>query len=76
MLVKAMEVSGIEGNFKTTCVHAMTVMREQSESLLAVLDAFVHDPLINWRLDADTPQTQNEPENGSFFSDHCCAHMF
>jgi len=64
MLVKAMEVSGIEGNFKTTCAHAMTVMREQSESLLAVLDTFVHDPLINWRLDADTPHAQNDPENG------------
>jgi FKBP12-rapamycin complex-associated protein len=28
----------------------MTVLRDNKESLLAVLEAFVYDPLINWRL--------------------------
>lgn len=28
----------------------MRVLRENKESLLAVLEAFVYDPLINWRL--------------------------
>jgi FKBP12-rapamycin complex-associated protein len=28
----------------------MTVLRENKESLMAVLEAFVYDPLINWRL--------------------------
>jgi phosphatidylinositol kinase/protein kinase (PI-3 family) len=28
----------------------MGVLRENKESLLAVLEAFVYDPLINWRL--------------------------
>lgn len=50
MLQNAMEVSKIEGNFKTTCINTMAVLRENSESLMAVLEAFVHDPLINWRL--------------------------
>ncbi|KAI7879884.1 FAT-domain-containing protein [Lichtheimia hyalospora FSU 10163] len=50
MLVKAMEVSGIEGNFRTTCEHVMRVLRDNKESLMAVLEAFVYDPLINWRL--------------------------
>ena len=45
-----MEVSGIEGTFKITCQHTMRVLRENKESILAVLEAFVHDPLINWRL--------------------------
>eukprot|EP01127_Copromyxa_protea_P018907 TRINITY_DN6037_c0_g2_i1.p1 TRINITY_DN6037_c0_g2~~TRINITY_DN6037_c0_g2_i1.p1 ORF type:complete len:1532 (-),score=302.75 TRINITY_DN6037_c0_g2_i1:8-4603(-) len=53
MLQNAMEVSKIEGNFKTTCINTMTVLRENSESLMAVLEAFVHDPLINWRLMED-----------------------
>lgn len=28
----------------------MTVLRANKDSLLAVLEAFVYDPLINWRL--------------------------
>lgn len=50
MLINAMEVSGIEGNFRITCEHVMRVIRENKDSLMAVLEAFVHDPLINWRL--------------------------
>ncbi len=50
MLINAMEVSGIEGNFRITCEHVMRVLRENKDSLMAVLEAFVHDPLINWRL--------------------------
>uniref|UniRef100_A0A6B2KZH9 non-specific serine/threonine protein kinase n=1 Tax=Arcella intermedia TaxID=1963864 RepID=A0A6B2KZH9_9EUKA len=50
MLVNAMEVSGIEGTFRITCENVMTVLRENRESLMAVLEAFVHDPLLNWRL--------------------------
>ncbi|BGP15830.1 hypothetical protein JCM10213_005686 [Rhodosporidiobolus nylandii] len=50
MLTSAMEVSGIEGTFKITCQHTMRVLRENKESIIAVLEAFVHDPLINWRL--------------------------
>ncbi|KAG5176073.1 phosphatidylinositol 3 and 4-kinase-domain-containing protein [Tribonema minus] len=50
MLVNAMEVSGIEGNFRTTCARVMGVLRDNRESLMAMLEAFVHDPLISWRL--------------------------
>lgn len=50
MMVKAMEVSGIEGNFRTTCENVMRVLRANKESVTAMLEAFVHDPLINWRL--------------------------
>ena len=28
----------------------MQVLRDNKESLMAVLEAFVYDPLINWRL--------------------------
>jgi len=46
----------------------MRVMREHKESLMAVLEAFVYDPLINWRLfnqeqakkDAKTDESQRK----------------
>lgn len=50
MLVNAMEVSGIEGSFRFTCEKVMSIMRENKDSLIATLEAFVHDPLISFRL--------------------------
>ncbi|PVU88739.1 hypothetical protein BB559_005414, partial [Furculomyces boomerangus] len=48
MLVKAMEVNGIEGSFKITAQHTMRVLRANRDSLMAVLEAFVYDPLVSW----------------------------
>ena len=53
MLVNAMEVSGIEGTFRRTCEKAMAVLRDSRSSLMALLEAFIHDPLIGWRLVAE-----------------------
>ncbi|XP_062572359.1 serine/threonine-protein kinase mTOR-like [Saccostrea cucullata] len=50
MLINAMEVTGIDGNYKMTCESVMEVLREHKDSLMAVLEAFVYDPLLNWRL--------------------------
>jgi phosphatidylinositol kinase/protein kinase (PI-3 family) len=44
------QVSGIEGNFRITCNITLRVLRANRDSLMAVLEAFVYDPLINWRL--------------------------
>lgn len=41
-------MSGIEGNYRTTCEIVMQVLRDNKESLMAVLEAFVYDPLMNW----------------------------
>ncbi|KAJ1953477.1 phosphatidylinositol kinase- protein kinase tor1, partial [Dispira parvispora] len=61
MLILAMEISGIEGSFRTTCEHVMRVVRLNRDSLMAVLEAFVYDPLINWRL---TP-----PKTGALYTE-------
>jgi len=50
MLINAMEVSGIEGNFRITSEAVMGVLRSNHDSLMAVLEAFVYDPLLNFRL--------------------------
>lgn len=50
MMIKAMEVSGIEGNFRSTAEAVLRVLRMHKDSVMAMLEAFVHDPLINWRL--------------------------
>ncbi|KAF1783832.1 Serine/threonine-protein kinase TOR [Phytophthora cactorum] len=68
MLTQAMEVSGIEGNFRYTCEASMRVLRDNRDSLMAVLEAFVYDPLINWRLlkkDAVPSHAQPEEDDGA-----------
>lgn len=50
MLINAMEVTGIEGTYRRTCESVMSVLRRNKDSLMAVLEAFVYDPLLNWRL--------------------------
>ena len=41
----------------------MRVLRDNKESLMAVLEAFVHDPLIGWRL--LTPNDKAKDEQAS-----------
>ncbi|KAJ7026840.1 FAT domain-containing protein [Mycena alexandri] len=66
MLTHAMEVSGIEGSFRKTCEISMQVLRDNKESLMAVLEAFVYDPLINWRLmQADDGRQGEESDAGA-----------
>lgn len=50
MLIQAMEVSGTDGLFRATCERVMDVLREHKESIMAVLEAFLYDPLINWKI--------------------------
>lgn len=45
-----MEVTGIEGTFRRTCESVMRVLRDNRDSVMAVLEAFVYDPLVYWRL--------------------------
>lgn len=54
MLTHAMEVSGIEGSFRITCEKVMRVLRDNKESLMAILEAFAFDPLIHWGFDLPT----------------------
>jgi FKBP12-rapamycin complex-associated protein len=50
MLKNAMEVTGIEGTFRRTCESVMKVLRFNRDSVMAVLEAFVYDPLVYWKL--------------------------
>jgi len=70
MLIKAMEVSGLEGNFRLTCESVIKVLRENKDSLMAVLEAFVYDPLINWRLITHTYNDNDSPPTGILTNDN------
>lgn len=43
-------MTGIDGTYRKTCESVMSVLHRNKDSLMAVLEAFVYDPLLNWRL--------------------------
>jgi FKBP12-rapamycin complex-associated protein len=65
MLKNAMEVTGIEGTFRRTCESVMKVLRSNLDSVMAVLEAFVYDPLVYWKLvEANNPNLNlNQNQN-------------
>lgn len=50
MMLNAMEISGTEGNFRITCEQVMNVLRQNKDSLMAMLEVFLYDPLVSWRI--------------------------
>ena len=50
ILIKALEISEIEGTFRIVSEQIMELLRDNKDSLMAILGAFIHDPLISFRL--------------------------
>jgi phosphatidylinositol kinase/protein kinase (PI-3 family) len=74
MLIKAMGIGGIEGSYGSTCERTMSVLRENRNSIVATLEAFLYDPLISWRLvdlsrnaeNSETRSSVNKVSRSSF----------
>ncbi|KAJ1964146.1 hypothetical protein GGI12_001602, partial [Dipsacomyces acuminosporus] len=47
-MVDAMGITGYEGAFRKTCEMTLRLLREHKDALMSVLEAFVHDPLVEW----------------------------
>ncbi|EAU84196.2 atypical/PIKK/ATR protein kinase [Coprinopsis cinerea okayama7 len=47
-IVDGLGVTGVEGMFRIACELTMDLLRNNMDSLMSVLDAFIHDPLVEW----------------------------
>jgi phosphatidylinositol 3-kinase len=47
MLIHAMEVFGVDGVFRSTCVSIQTMLHQNRDSIMALLSAFVYDPIVS-----------------------------
>lgn len=63
VLVNAMEAFGINGSFKSTCENVMRLLWTNKDSLIAILEEFVTDPLITWRMLAETEEKESAEES-------------
>lgn len=57
-LVDGLGVTGIEGVFRIACEITMQLLRDNKDPLMSVLDAFIHDPLVEW--EDETRKKQRE----------------
>lgn len=48
----ALGVAGADGGFRIASENVMRVLRDNRETLLTLLEAFVYDPLVDWTKDA------------------------
>ncbi|KAK3275904.1 hypothetical protein CYMTET_15995 [Cymbomonas tetramitiformis] len=62
-LVDGCGITGYEGMFSKVCEITLKVLRENRESMMSVLETFVHDPLLEWTTAAMRRQTTEEPNN-------------
>merc|ERR1712098_803836 len=50
--------------YRSTCESTMEELRRNKDSLMAVLEAFVYDPLLNWRLIDKKPKSKKSKAEG------------
>lgn len=47
-MVDGLGVTGVEGVFRIACEITMQLLRDNRDSLMSMLNAFIHDPLVEW----------------------------
>ena len=55
-----MGIAGIHGTFRKTCVSVMKILRENKESLLSVLETFIYDPILSWKIVGEKKDRMNQ----------------
>ncbi|KAF3772309.1 Serine/threonine-protein kinase [Nymphaea thermarum] len=64
-MVDGLGITGYEGIFLKTCEITLSVLRSHRETLMSVLETFIHDPLVEWTkshksigVEVDNPHAQ------------------
>mmetsp|Transcript_33811 Transcript_33811/g.54794 ORF Transcript_33811/g.54794 Transcript_33811/m.54794 type:complete len:1076 (+) Transcript_33811:213-3440(+) len=48
-MIDCFGLAGVEGTYRRNCEITMKLLRDQRETLMNVLDTFIHDPLVDWK---------------------------
>ncbi|RDB19974.1 Serine/threonine-protein kinase atr [Hypsizygus marmoreus] len=68
-MIDGLGVTGVEGVFRIACEVTMQLLRDHKDSLMSVLDAFIHDPLVEWedekrKLEREAASRRNHTNRG------------
>lgn len=72
IMINACEVCGIHGGFMITSKVTMSILRRDSDSLMAILETFIYDPLMSMKITEDTTvpggvENVDDTENVKFY---------
>ena len=59
-MVDGFGITKTEGLYRTTCELTMTILSQNSGTLLSVLESFIHDPLVEWARKGSKIETQDQ----------------
>ncbi|EIW68190.1 hypothetical protein TREMEDRAFT_32442 [Tremella mesenterica DSM 1558] len=59
-MVDALGVTGVEGVFRKASEITLSILRSNSEALMSVLEAFAHDPLVEWARRANKSKSSKD----------------
>ncbi|SNX82494.1 related to serine-protein kinase atr [Melanopsichium pennsylvanicum] len=63
-MVDAMGVTGCDGVFRKSAEITMSILRDNRDSLMSVLEAMVHDPLGEWSVPEERHRSKNSGKKG------------
>ncbi|KAF7302261.1 hypothetical protein MIND_00793200 [Mycena indigotica] len=63
-LVDGLGVTGVEGVFRIACEVTLQLLRDNKDVLMSVLDAFIHDPLVEWEDEKRKREKEKETRSG------------
>ena len=66
MFIKPMEVTGINGIFRHTCISILERLIDNSSTIIKLIDAFVQDPLTNWETANQKIKDQKQNQQTDF----------
>ena len=65
-VVDGLGIAGTEGVFIRVCEIVLEILRNHRETLMTVLETFVHDPLLEWYQRKQQQQPQQQDMTKSF----------
>lgn len=60
-MIDGLGITGYEGVFLKVCEITLSVLRTHKETLMTVLETFIHDPLVEWN--KNTKSSGGEVQN-------------
>lgn len=76
-MIDGLGITGYEGIFLRVCEITLSVLRTHRETLMSILETFIHDPLVEWTkshkssgVEVQNPHAQVCVLNT--FCAHCC----
>lgn len=77
LIFLGMGLSGVEGDFRISCIKTMEVLRENQDTILTLLQVLLYDPLYTWTItpekafsiqgDRDSSSTATDSMKSFFF---------